>query len=279
MTNRGDKGFWQMTTIPYDENYFRSHCGLPYTRDEPHWALFFGMVARQIDEKLSPTTVFDAGCAIGFLVEAFRARGIAAFGRDFSEYAIAQVPVGLAPFCECGSIADPIPGDFSLVTCIEVLEHMTEIDGRQAISNLCKASSRVLFSSSPTDFNEITHINVRPPIHWMELFAEEGFAPRADFDGTFLCPWAILFERRDEKPTNHELNAQSRLVLTRMEMAQRASSMTNEITGLSARFDAFEAAISMHLTHQGQEFGEHRVVISEVRQLLAAFNARTVSDN
>jgi SAM-dependent methyltransferase len=259
-----------MTVNTYGAEYFLSHCGLPYTRDEPHWAAFFGTVARHIDEKLAPSTVFDAGCAIGFLVEALRSRGIEAFGRDFSEYAISQVPVGLAPFCDCGSIAEPILGQYDLVTCIEVLEHMPADEGRQAIANLCGAAPRVLFSSSPTDFTEKTHINVQPPRHWMEQFAEHGFAPRADFDGSFLCPWAILFERREDRPTAHELDAQARVVLTRMEKADHAATVDADMAELRARVDAFETTVSQHLTRHGQEMADHRALVSDMKQAIAA---------
>lgn len=221
-----------MTQQDYGADYFQGHCGMPYTRAEPHWARFFGAVAEQIDVKLAPRTVFDAGCAIGFLVEALRSRGVEAYGRDFSEFAITQVPVGLAPYCDCGSIADPISGTYDLVTCIEVLEHMTEDDGRRAIANLCSISPQVFFSSSPTDFEEQTHINVQPPLYWMEMFAEHGFAPRADFDGTFLCPWAILFEKRSDTPSQTELAAQAQLVLLRMQMAERLAKAGSDIKAI-----------------------------------------------
>ena len=205
----------------YGEGYFLSHCGLPYHRGEPHWLKFFGDVAQRIDDLLAPRTVFDAGCAIGFLVETLRARGIEAFGRDFSSYAIGQIPAGLQPFCEHGSIADPIEGSYDLVTCIEVVEHMSPDDARRAIENMCRVAPRILFSSSPIDFTEATHINVQPPIYWMRLFAKHGFGPRADFDGSFLCPWAILFERRPTTPEVVELETQARLVLARIDLASR----------------------------------------------------------
>ncbi|WP_454683234.1 rhamnan synthesis F family protein [Ancylobacter moscoviensis] len=251
----------------YGEEYFLSHCGLPYHRDEPHWFRFFGEVARRIDETLSPRTVFDAGCAIGFLVEALRSRGIEAFGRDFSSYAIEQIPVGLRPFCECGSIAEPIEGSYDLVTCIEVLEHMPADEARRAVESMCRASSRILFSSSPTDFTEETHINVQPPRYWMQMFAEQGFGPRADYDGSFLCPWAILFERRSVPPEPAELDAQAHLVLARMRISDNKASaeagmrsllaqLQGEMNDLQNRFTALQAgnveALKGIETHQSE---------------------------
>ncbi|TCT04734.1 rhamnan synthesis F family protein [Aquabacter spiritensis] len=225
----------------YDEEYFRSHCGLPYHREEPHWLKFFGEVANRIDDLFAPRTVFDAGCAIGLLVETLRARGIEAFGRDFSSYAIGQVPVGLQPFCTCGSIADPIEGTFDLVTCIEVLEHMSPEEGRRAVENMCRIAPRILFSSSPTDFTESTHINVQPPIYWMQLFAEQGFGPKADFDGSFLTPWAIVFERRPVPPDSIELEAQARLSLTRIRLADQKA---KEDTARGVLIGGFQSTIN-----------------------------------
>lgn len=218
-----------MKELQYDEDYYNSHCGIPYTRAEPHWHQFFGMVARELDQRLRPANVFDAGCAIGFLVEALRARGIEAFGRDLSSYAISQVPAGLRAFCSQGSVSDPIEENFDLITCIEVVEHMPEDEARRAIHNFSASAPRVLFSSSPTDFNESTHVNVQTPLYWMRLFAEAGFAPVVTFDGSFLCPWAILFEKRSTPPADAELHAQAELIKLRLQMFDRRAAAEVEI--------------------------------------------------
>ena len=74
----------------YDAYYFRHGCGRPYQRD-PEWLRFFDEVAEWIVRTIGPRTVLDAGCAMGFLVEALRRRGVEAYGVDISEYAIARV--------------------------------------------------------------------------------------------------------------------------------------------------------------------------------------------
>ena len=56
-----------MSEQDYGQEYYFSHCGIPYHRGEPHWLKFFDDVAMRIDETLAPKRVFDAGCAIGFL--------------------------------------------------------------------------------------------------------------------------------------------------------------------------------------------------------------------
>jgi lipopolysaccharide biosynthesis protein/GT2 family glycosyltransferase/SAM-dependent methyltransferase len=205
----------------YDHLYYKCHCGsLPYDRSEPHWMNFFGNIAQKINETLKPKRVFDAGCAIGFLVETLRRTGVEAFGRDFSRFAIDQVPAELKPFCECGSLADPIVECYDLVTCIEVLEHMTPDDGAQAIANMCAAAPVVLVSSTPTDLTEPTHVNVQPPLYWLRLFAQSNFGPRAAYDPSYICPWAMLLERREVPPSEAELEAYAGTVAARMKLAE-----------------------------------------------------------
>ena len=65
----------------YDAWYFRHCCGRPYERS-PEWLEFFGRIADRIVADIGPRTVMDVGCAMGFLVEALRDRGVEAFGID-----------------------------------------------------------------------------------------------------------------------------------------------------------------------------------------------------
>src|SRR5256885_3044754 len=76
----------------YGADYYRHYWGAegPYERNDT-WMAFFGHVAKRVAEELQPSSVLDAGCAMGLLVEELRKRGIDAWGVDISEYAIAQV--------------------------------------------------------------------------------------------------------------------------------------------------------------------------------------------
>ena len=67
-------------------------------------------------------------------------------------------------------------------------------------ANLCAVADRVLFSSSPLDYAEATHVNVRPPEAWAADFAAHGFFRNLDYDATYLTPWAVLYERRSDDP-------------------------------------------------------------------------------
>jgi hypothetical protein len=186
----------------YDAEYYAHGCGEPYERNDT-WLNLFNGFAEHISRDIQPKTVLDAGCAMGFLVECLHERGIKAWGIDISEYAIQNVHESIRSYCRVGSISDPLPQKYDLIVSIEVLEHMQPVEADQAVANLCQYTDDFLFSSTPFDYKEATHFNVRPPEGWAELFARQGFYRDVDFDASFLTPWAVRFRRMDEP--NHRL--------------------------------------------------------------------------
>ena len=181
----------------YDAEYYTCHCGVPYVRDD-HWLGFFGRIADHIVEELHPSTVLDAGCAKGFLVEALRDRGVEAYGIDISEYAISQVREDIRPFCRAASLTETLDRDYDLIVTIEVLEHLASTDGILAIRNLCQHTNRILFSSTPDDKEEPTHLCVQPPDYWASLFAKNGYWHKLEYNATFISPQAVYFVKEDK---------------------------------------------------------------------------------
>jgi len=179
----------------FDEFYYRNCCGQPYERNET-WLAFFGTIADRIVRDINPKRVLDAGCAIGMLVEALRERAVDARGIDVSSYAIQSAPEALRPYLREGSIAQPFGERFDLIVCIEVLEHMPADEADRAIANIAAHTNDVLFSSTPFDYREPTHVNVRMPEEWAEAFARHGFYRDVDFDASFVTKWAARFTRR-----------------------------------------------------------------------------------
>ena len=159
---------------------------------------FFRGIADRIIADIGPQSVLDAGCALGFLIEGLRGRGVEAFGRDVSAFAIDNVHPSIRPYCDRGSIAEPLARRYDLIVSIEVLEHMRADEARAAIANLCRFTDDMLFSSTPFDYKEVTHFNVQPPEYWAELFAQQGFYRDVDFDASFITEWAVRFRRRQE---------------------------------------------------------------------------------
>ena len=163
---------------------------------------FLASVADRIVSDLHPRTVLDAGCAMGHLVAALRDRGIEAYGIDISEYAISQVREDIRPFCAVCSlteqIPDSFPGHFDLVTNIEVIEHLYAVDGKKAVRNLAALTDQILFSSTPDDFEDPTHLNVQQREYWARIFAECGFYDNLLYRPLYLSEYAVLYKKLDD---------------------------------------------------------------------------------
>jgi SAM-dependent methyltransferase len=187
------------TADDYTGCYYASHLGSDeeYGWDSPSWRAFFTNVADKVVTLLGAKRVLDVGCARGLLVQALAEAGVDAHGSDISETAVASAHPDVRGRLSVATAVDPIEGSWDLVSCIEVVEHMSPLDADRAITNMCAVTERVLFSSGPGDYAEPTHVNVRPPAEWAAAFAERGFFRRTDIDLGFLTPWAVLFERAD----------------------------------------------------------------------------------
>ncbi len=208
----------------YGREYYRCCCGrLPYERNAS-WLSAFANIAKQIQVSLAPRTVLDAGCAMGMLVEALWDLGIRAHGLDVSTYAISQVRRDMVAHCRVGSVTDPIEGRWDLIVCIEVLEHVTPEECDTALARFASATDQVLFSSTPLDLTEETHINVQPIRAWLESFASHGFYPVTDYDATYISPQSMLLRRGEPVPDN-ELELFSKLVMTRCLLQEKANAL------------------------------------------------------
>lgn len=186
----------------YNEQYYHNSCGpVPYEEPE-HWTEFFGIVADRIIADFAPKTVLDAGCAMGYLVTALRDRGVEAYGIDISRYAISRVREDVKPFCVVGSLTDELPPElpkrFDLVTNIEVLEHLYAEEAVKAVHTLCGATDMVLFSSTPDDFTEATHVNVQQREYWARLFAQCGFFDDISYRPTYITSHAVCYRRQPD---------------------------------------------------------------------------------
>ena len=183
--------------MEFDKHYYDTSCGRPYKRDE-EWLNFFGGIANKIKTEINPNVVLDAGCAFGFLVEKLRELGTQAFGCDISEFAISQADQTIKAYCWVGSLIEPLKKKYDLIVTIEVLEHMNKDDAERAIVNFCNASDDILFSSTPFDYKESTHVNVNNPDYWGEQFAKNGFFRDVNFDASFITSWAVRYRKRNE---------------------------------------------------------------------------------
>jgi SAM-dependent methyltransferase len=178
----------------FDEYYFANCFDRPYQKDDV-WMAFFGGIADAIVDRMGPKRVLDAGCAMGFLVEALRERGVEAYGFDISSYAIANVPPAVKDFCWQAKVSDELDGHFDLIICQEVFPHVPLEAAVTAVGNFCRHADDVLFSSNPDYPPNPRHVNLQPPEYWDDVFARNGFYPDRSFDASFMTPWAVRFRK------------------------------------------------------------------------------------
>ena len=169
--------------LEYDKEYYDVDCdrghNTKYEISNPQWFSYFDTLSDQIIEQYNPRKVIDVGCAKGFLVSLLRDKGIEAFGIEVSEYAISEVRDDIRKYCNLVSILESSEinklGRYELAVCIEVLEHLPKEFAEEAISNLVGLSDNILFSSTPDDHEEESHVNVQPPQYWISLFKKFGY--------------------------------------------------------------------------------------------------------
>ena len=196
------------SSADYADDYYTSYRGHEdYDWDTDHWREFFLSAAGRIKALTNAQTSLDVGCAKGLLVQALVSVGVDATGVDVSEHAIATAHVEVRDRLRVGSATEPIDGRYDLITCVEVLEHLSPSDAQLAIDRMCAASDLILFTSTPGHFEDPTHINVRPTAEWVTAFAERGFFRRTDVNLEFLAPWGVLVQKAlpEAQPTARDL--------------------------------------------------------------------------
>lgn len=189
------------TSEDYSDAYYTTYAGHgDYDWDNDGWRDFFMQAAVRIRAITNATTSLDVGCAKGLFVQALATVGLDATGFDISEAAIAAAHPDVRGRVRVASATEPIEGRYSLISCIEVLEHLDPVSAEKAIDHICEATDLVLFTSTPGHFDEPTHVNVRPTADWVASFAERGFFRRTDVQLDFLAPWGVLLQRADMQP-------------------------------------------------------------------------------
>ncbi|MGB9693799.1 MAG: class I SAM-dependent methyltransferase [Fervidobacterium sp.] len=124
-------------------------------------------------------TALDVGCAYGYAVDVLKSLGYAAFGTDISKYSLRKAKIYASGIVVC-DVQKTLPFRakvFDLVTCFEVLEHLT--NPLHAIRNMFDSCRHVMVFTTPNkvvdkpikklvkDFDK-THISLKAPSEWEE---------------------------------------------------------------------------------------------------------------
>ena len=125
-------------------------------------------------------TALDVGCAYGYAVDVLNSFSYEVSGADISRYSVRQAKKDRAnDFLVC-DVQEPLPFQnkaFDLVTCFEVLEHLTH--PIQAIKNMFDSCKHTMICTTPNkaverpikkivrDVDE-THVSLKVPWEWEE---------------------------------------------------------------------------------------------------------------
>lgn len=254
----------------YDADYYRSHCGDEYERGHG-WEEIFGNYADRIVKEINPRKTLDVGSAKGFFVEALRDRGVEAYGIDISDYAIAEVREDIKPFCKVQSALLPIEEKYDLITCIEVLEHLDSKDIPLAIQRMCEAADDIIFSSTPFDYEEESHVSIHAPEYWVEQFAYNGFYHDVQYDCSYIAVQTMRFRKADKSKVDLIREYESELFQKQQEIVaarQRYKLSEENVT-------IYKEAYQKHVDMINQELNPK---ISELTEQVSEIAKKTESE-
>jgi 2-polyprenyl-3-methyl-5-hydroxy-6-metoxy-1,4-benzoquinol methylase len=166
-----------------------------------------------IKEVFEPRRVLDVGCGPGFLMLFLAELGVDVEGVDFSPSSRELAPSAVREQILIGDVSEPHVPERSvdLVVCREVLEHLTVLQVRRTVEQLCRASSRFVYVTTrfhpapeslldfTTDFEtDPTHVTLLAKDFLRCLFVLEGFRRREDLEARM--DWAgkgrvLVYER------------------------------------------------------------------------------------
>ena len=182
----------------YDEAYWKDEwrqAGNVYTIETRR--KIEGRHPQVVKEVFNPTRVLDVGCGPGILMYLLHEVGVVADGVDPAPGMREMAPPEVRDRIMVGGADTPdIPsGAYDLVLCREVFEHMTVLQVREAVRNICRMSSRFTYATtrfhpdphtlldvSTKDELDPSHITMMNKDLLRLFFVLEGFKQRKDLE-------------------------------------------------------------------------------------------------
>ncbi len=150
-----------------------------------------------IKDVFEPTKVLDVGCGPGFLMQLLHELGVNVYGIDYAAASLTLAPDAVRDRITIRETSDELaPAQaYDLVICREVFEHLTVLQVRETVRQICHASSRFVyvttrFHPDPANLLDFTtqfevdpsHITLLSKDLLRTLFVLEGFRRRADLE-------------------------------------------------------------------------------------------------
>lgn len=166
-----------------------------------------------IKDVFDPRRVLDVGCGPGALMYLLDELGVHADGVDFSPEIRSMAPPEVRNRITIGPVTNSLAErqSYDLVLCREVMEHLTVLQVRQCVQEICRASSRFAYVTTrfhpgpegllsfTTQFDvDASHITLLNKDFLRCLFLLEGFRSRPDLEARI--DWggkgrALVYER------------------------------------------------------------------------------------
>jgi SAM-dependent methyltransferase len=201
MVDAFEKAVLSQQPVPpghYDEDYFAAgwrQGDNRYDLETRRW--IEGRHPALIKEVFAPERVLDVGCGPGFLMYFLHELGIPVDGIDFSAASSALAPDEVRDRILIGSVTEEhvLEQSYDLVISREVIEHLTVLQVRETVRQICRASSRFVYLTSrfhpdpsgllefTTQFDvDPTHITLLAQPFLRCLLVLEGFRCRPDLE-------------------------------------------------------------------------------------------------
>jgi len=140
----------------------------------------YEILANSLVENIKFENVIDVGCAQGFLVEPIYDKGVEIHGIEVSEEVVQFIPPKLRSNIKIADFSEA-SGDYDLVSCVEVAEHIKPSRSKELVDKLCDLSRQyIFFTAAPPGQEGHGHINCRTHNYWISSFNSRNFNVHKD---------------------------------------------------------------------------------------------------
>jgi SAM-dependent methyltransferase len=166
-------------------------------------------IALPVWHYMESTKSLDVGCATGFVVEALMELGFNAWGTDLSFWAVEHAAQGAKGRLRQGDLMEGLPftnGEFDVVTCLEVLEHMEPDMIPTVLSEIRRVTSKYVVATIPS-FGD----NAYGPGGWFDVKVRpeklDEYRAKSNYEGPI--PYDDIYVDATGKPIEGHLTMAS----------------------------------------------------------------------